>query len=194
METTVSILIGIGLSAATGFRIFLPFLVVSVAAYTGNLTLSESFRWIGTEPALIAFGTATVIEILAYFIPWLDNLLDTFATPSAVIAGAIIMVAVMADLPPLIKWALAIIAGGGISGIFQSGTTLLRLTSTSTTGGIANPGISAGEGIAAVILSILAIFLPVIAVVFVIIILLLIIKWRKKYRKDKAAAKSTMYV
>ena len=103
MEAITSILLGIGLSAATGFRIFVPFLVASVAAITGYLPLSPSFEWIGTYPALIAFGAATIIEIAAYYIPWLDNVLDSIATPAAFIAGAILMVAVVSGLPPLAK-------------------------------------------------------------------------------------------
>ena len=110
METFTSILLGIGLSAATGFRIFVPFFVASVAALTGYLPLSPSFEWIGTYPALVAFGAATILEIGVYYIPWLDNLLDSIATPAAFIAGAILMVAVVSGLPPLAKWALAIIA------------------------------------------------------------------------------------
>ena len=128
METLTSILLGIGLSAATGFRIFVPFLVASIAAITGYLPLSPSFEWIGTYPALILFGAATILEIAAYYIPWLDNLLDSIATPAAFVAGAILMVAVVSGLPPLAKWALAIIAGSGAAGIVQTGTTIDKIS------------------------------------------------------------------
>jgi hypothetical protein len=172
VETTTSILLGIGLSAATGFRIFVPFLVASIAALTGYLPLSHSFEWIGTYPALIAFGAATILEIAAYYIPWLDNLLDTIATPAAFIAGAILMVAVVSGLPPLAKWALAIIAGSGAAGIVQTGTTVTRAASTTTTGGLANPVVSTVEAGSSFGLSLLAIFIPVIAGLITIILLL----------------------
>jgi hypothetical protein len=171
LETITSILLGIGLSAATGFRIFVPFLVASIAAITGYLPLSPSFEWIGTYPALIVFGAATIIEIAAYYIPWLDNLLDSIATPAAFIAGAILMVAVVSGLPPLVKWALAIIAGSGAAGIVQTGTTLTRAASTTTTGGIANPVVSTVEAGSSFGLSILAILIPVFAGVIAIFIL-----------------------
>jgi len=171
METITSILLGIGLSAATGFRIFVPFLVASVASLTGYLPLSSSFEWIGTYPALIAFGAATILEIAAYYIPWFDNLLDSVATPAAFIAGAILMVAVVSGLPPLAKWALAIIAGSGAAGIVQTGTTMTRLASTTTTGGIANPIVSTVEAGSSFGLSLLAILLPVIAGLVTIIFL-----------------------
>ena len=171
METFTSILLGIGLSAATGFRIFVPFLVASLAAIAGYLPLSPSFEWIGTYPALIVFGAATILEITAYFIPWFDNLLDSIATPAAFIAGAILMVAVVSGLPPLVKWALAIIAGSGAAGIVQTGTTVTRAASTTTTGGLANPVVSTVEAGFSIGLSILAILLPVIAGLITIVLL-----------------------
>jgi hypothetical protein len=171
METITSILLGVGLSAATGFRIFIPFFVASIAAITGYLPLSNSFEWIGTYPALIAFGVATIFEIAAYYIPWFDNLLDSIATPAAFIAGAILMVAVVSGLPPLAKWALAIIAGSGAAGIVQTGTTLTRATSTATTGGLANPVVSTVEAGSSFGLSLLAILLPVIAGIITIVLL-----------------------
>jgi len=171
METITSIFLGIGLSAATGFRIFVPFLVASVASLIGYLPLSPSFEWIGTYPALIAFGAATLLEITAYYIPWLDNLLDSIATPAAFIAGAILMVAVVSGLPPLAKWALAIIAGSGAAGIVQTGTTVTRAASTATTGGLANPVVSTAEAGSSFGLSLLAVFIPVVAALLTIILL-----------------------
>jgi hypothetical protein len=171
LETITSILLGFGLSAATGFRIFIPFLVASVASITGYLPLSHSFEWIGTYPALIAFGVATIFEIAAYYIPWFDNLLDSIATPAAFIAGAILMVAVVSGLSPLAKWALAIIAGSGAAGIVQTGTTLTRAASTATTGGLANPVVSTVEAGSSFGLSLLAILLPVIAGLITIVLL-----------------------
>jgi hypothetical protein len=171
LETITSILLGIGLSAATGFRIFVPFLVASIASLTGYLPLSPAFEWIGTYPALIAFGVATILEIAAYYIPWFDNILDSIATPAAFIAGAILMVAVVSGLPPLAKWALAIIAGSGAAGIVQTGTTVTRAASTATTGGLANPVVSTVEAGSSFGLSLLAIFIPVIAGLITIILL-----------------------
>ena len=185
METVTSILLGIGLSAATGFRIFVPFLVASIAAISGYLPLSSSFEWIGTYPALILFGAATILEIAAYYIPWFDNLLDSIATPSAFVAGAILMVAVVSGLPPLAKWALAIIAGSGAAGIVQTGTTLTRAASTTTTGGLANPIVSTVEAGSSFGLSLLTILLPVVAGLITIVLLFWLSSKVIKKIKDK---------
>src|SRR5262245_17449136 len=120
MELALSICLGIGLSAACGFRVFVPLLGMSAAALAGHLHLAPGFDWIGTWPALACFLTATILEIGAYYIPWLDNLLDSMATPAAVIAGSLITAAVVTDMSPLLKWSLAIIAGGGTAGVIQS--------------------------------------------------------------------------
>ena len=140
LDIAVSVALGVGLAAATGFRVFLPMLVVSIAANTGHLPLADSFAWIGTPPALILLGVAAIAEILGYYIPGVDNLLDTLATPAALVAGTIISAAVITDLPPTVKWATAVIAGGGIAGLIQSTSALLRAKSTVFTGGLGNPG------------------------------------------------------
>jgi len=84
---TLSIVLGVGLAAATGFRVFVPMLILSGAAYTGHLSLDESFTWLGSPAALTMLGVAAVAEIVAYYVPGVDNLLDTLATPGAFIAG-----------------------------------------------------------------------------------------------------------
>src|SRR6476660_1275128 len=145
LEIAVSVALGVGLAAATGFRVFLPMLVLSIAANTGHLALADSFAWIGTLPALILLGVAAVVEIIAYYIPGVDNLLDTLATPAALVAGTVVSAAVMTDLPPMVKWTAAVIAGGGIAGLTQGVTAMLRAKSTVLTGGFGNLAIATAE-------------------------------------------------
>ena len=185
-EILLTILMGIGLSAASGFRIFIPFLVISIASLTGNLTLADSFSWIGTYPALVTFGVATVLEIVGYYIPWVDNILDTITSPMAVIAGAILMASVVTDISPLFKWTLAIIAGGGIAGTIQALTGVTRVASSVTTGGLGNPAVSTVESGSSLTLSAFAIFIPVIAAIVVIALLV----WATKTLVNRFTAKS----
>ncbi len=167
METALSIFVGIGLSAACGFRVFVPFLLMSIAALSGHLSLAPGFEWIGTLYALLAFGTATVVEVLAYYVPWLDNLLDALATPLAIVAGTVATASIVGDLSPFLKWSLALVAGGGTASLIQLATVALRGTSTATTGGLGNPVVATGELLGSVITTILAIVLPVVAVILV---------------------------
>lgn len=186
-EILLTILMGISLSAACGFRIFVPFLVISIASLSGNLTLADSFSWIGTVPALITFSIATIVEIAGYYIPWIDNILDTIASPVAVIAGIILTASVVTGMSPLLKWTLAIIAGGGVAGTIQALTGVTRITSTSTTGGIGNPVFSSFELGSSATLASAAIFLPVIAGIIVLALLV----WAVKTLTKRFTAKSS---
>jgi hypothetical protein len=166
-EVALSIALGVGLAAAVGFRVFLPMLVMSIAAYSGHLHLSSGFAWLGSAPALLMLAIAAVLEIIAYYIPGVDNLLDALASPAALIAGTVVSAAVMADLPPLVKWTTAVIAGGGAAGLTQGITSLLRLKSTALTVGLGNHAVASGELAGALGVSLLALAAPVVAVALV---------------------------
>lgn len=183
---------GIGLSAASGFRAFVPLLLTSLAARNGYLTLSPGMEWLITDPALIALATATVVEILAYYTPWLDNLLDTIATPAAVLAGVVVTAAVTPDLPPLLRWVVAIIAGGGTAAVIQASTVLLRLKSTALTGGLGNPIIATGELVGSVGMAVLALFVPLVCLVLVTTIC--VFAFRKGGRTVRARRKASRLV
>lgn len=182
-ETIFSILIGIGLAASVGFRVFVPLFALSIAAHYNIIPLNESWAWVGSATAIITLGIATIVEIVAYFIPWLDNLLDTVAIPLAAIAGTAVMISTVAGLDPVMTWALAIIAGGGTATAIQTSSTAARMTSTATTAGIANPIVSTVETGTSIVLSILSIFVPIIAILFLIFIFWLIFKVYKKFKK-----------
>lgn len=176
METLLSICIGIGLSAACGFRIFVPPLVMSIAALLGHLPLSADFAWIGTYPALIAFTAATCVEVAGYYIPLVDHVLDIVSTPIAVAVGTVITAALLPDSDPLLQWTLAVIAGGGSAGIVQAATGIARLSSTALTVGLGNAIVSTVEAGSSLILSVLAILLPVFTVGLVAALLILILR------------------
>ncbi len=177
METTfVSIAIGVGLAAACGFRIFVPLLIISGAARAGHLELADSFQWMGSTPALIAFGSATALEIAAYYVPFFDNLLDTVATPSAVVAGILASASQVTDLDPLLGWSIAIIGGGGAAGAVQGLTTVTRGISSMATAGFGNPVFSTVEAGASIVMTVLAIVLPLVAVFGVLVLLYVAVK------------------
>ncbi|HEY0767328.1 MAG TPA: DUF4126 domain-containing protein [Steroidobacteraceae bacterium] len=166
-DLALSIALGVGLAAAVGFRVFLPMLVMSVAAYSGHLTLSSGFAWLGSTAALVMLSVAALLEIFAYYLPGVDNLLDALATPAALLAGTVVSAAVLTDLPPMVKWTTAVIAGGGAAGLTQSLTAVLRAKSTLMTGGLGNHVLATAELGAALLVSLLALAAPVAAVALV---------------------------
>ena len=185
----IGIALGIGLAAATGFRVFLPLLVAGIAAHFGHLPLSDGFQWLGSTPALITLSVAAVVEVLAYYIPGVDHALDVLASPATVIAGIVASAAVMTDLPPSIVWPLAIIGGGGIAGLTKGSTALVRAKSGLMTGGLANPVVSTVETAGATGLSLLAIATPVICLVLVVVLLIWAVRKAGKlvFRRRKQA-------
>jgi len=187
LDTVISIFLGVGLAASAGFRIFLPLFALSLAAYFEVWELNESWLWIGSLTAVLTLGIATLIEIFAYFIPWIDNLLDSIALPLAAIAGTAVMVSTVANLDPVVTWSLAIIAGGGTASAIKGANAAGRLTSTATTGGIANPIVATVETGTAAVVTTASIFAPTFAAILVIAILFFIFSI---YRKLKPKSKT----
>lgn len=189
VDTVLSVLIGLGLAAACGFRIFVPLLIMSLAsrAEVGHLVLGEHFAWIGSTPALVAFSVATVLEIAGYYIPWVDNLLDAVATPTAVVAGILVTASAMTDVSPLLKWTLAILAGGGTTAVFQGFTAMVRHISSFTTGGLGNPVVATVEAGSSALLAVLAITVPAVAFLFVVGLLYLGVR-KLLFRRPAARA------
>jgi Domain of unknown function (DUF4126) len=173
VETALSVLAGVGLSAAAGFRVFVPLLVTSLAARSGHLQLSAGFAWIASDAALVAFAVATGLEVLGYYIPWVDHALDVVATPAALVAGVVLTASVVTGLDPFLRWSLAVVAGGGAAASFQGLTAGVRGISTLTTGGLGNPLVATTEAGVSIGLALLAVALPVVAVAAVVALLYL---------------------
>src|SRR6516164_3359100 len=170
-DFALSAVLGIGLAAATGFRVFLPMLVMSAAAYSGHLPLDSGFAWLATPSALTMLAVAAVAEILAYYVPGVDNLLDALATPAAFVAGTVVSAAVITDLPPMVKWMAAVIAGGGMAGIMQGMTAILRAKSTVLTGGLGNSLIATAQLVGSLLASLLTLAAPLAALALVVFFL-----------------------
>ena len=190
-ETILSFLLGIGLSAAVGFRVFVPMLIVSLASMAGWITLSPGFQWMGTPLAALVFAVATLVELLGFLIPWVSNALDSIATPAATIAGVIMMAAVLTDMHPVARWALAIVAGGGVALTVQGATVVTRAVAAGSTAGAANPVVAILEAIGALVVTITTIVIPFIMGVLVLIAVVLLLRIViPKFRAIRAGRKA----
>jgi len=180
-EIIIAIAIGFGLSASCGFRVFVPMLVASIAAKMGIFPVSDGFQWLAGWSAIICFGTATVVEILAYYIPFIDNMLDTITTPLAIGGGTLLMTSVLPIDNDFLKWASGFIVGGGAAATVQSGSVITRIASSKLTAGTGNAVVATGEHAAALGTSVLALFIPLlIASVLVLLIFYIIMKLGKE--------------
>ena len=201
MNEFMAIFAGVGLAAACGFRVFVPLFIASIAANTGmeldflgGFNLEEvlgEHHWLGSTPVMIMLGVATVVEVASYYVPWLDNALDTIATPLAVAAGTVISGTMLPEFmgDGSFKWAVAMIAGGGTAGVVQGATVITRGTSSATTGGIGNPAISTAELGGSVLTAVLAVLIPLLAGVLVLLLLYFTIRTVFRYFKRRAEAK-----
>lgn len=174
-EMILSIFLGIGLAASSGFRVFVPLFALSCAAYFHIIPLNDSWQWVASTPALIILGVASIAESISYLIPLVDHLLDTVAVPLAGIAGTLVMASTLTDMSPAMTWALSIMAGGGAAATIKGTAATTRVASTATTGGLANPAVSVAETGTAIGLSALSIFSPMFAMIALIIGLLMMI-------------------
>ena len=188
--TILAALMGLSLASASGFRVFLPPFLLSIAVRTDtlvNLDLSDtSFAVFDSNAAVLVLGIACLAEFAAYYVPWLDNLLDTIATPAAVLSGVGMSSMVLVGTDPIMQWSFAIIAGGGSAGIIQLTTVAIRGLSSTLTLGFGNSFVASGENIASVVLTIAALLAPLIAAIFAIIIILLLV--RQVIRKPKESS------
>jgi hypothetical protein len=185
METLLSLLVGLGLSAACGFRVFVPLLVLSIAGYSGQVQFAKGFEWLASEPALVAFSVATLLEIAGYYIPVVDNFLDSIATPAAVVAGTLVTASMVTNVSPFLQWSLAAVAGGGIAGVVQATTVITRGASTAFTAGLGNPVVATIELGSSVASSIMAFFAPglVLLGVFSLLGVAIFVASRRRNRK-----------
>ena len=189
-DIILALCMGLGLAAASGFRVFLPPFLLSIAvradAVEVDLT-NTSLEYFDSNVAVILLGMATLAELAGYYVPWVDNLLDTIASPAAIVAGTGMTAIVLGESDPVIQWSLAIIAGGGVSAAVQGATVVTRGVTTAITGGVGNPVVSTGENIASIILTIIAIILPILAAILVVILFTMIVKKTVKKAKPSSA-------
>ncbi len=185
MEMVFSVLLGVGLAASSGFRVFVPLFALSCASYFHIIELNAAWAWAGSITALIILGVASIVESVSYLVPVVDNLLDTIAVPLAGVAGTLVMASTLTDMSSAMTWALAIVAGGVAAASIKGSVAATRAVSTATTGGLANPAVSVAETGTAIGLSALSIFAPILAMValFVGLIFFIFLMTKLKNRK-----------
>ncbi len=187
-ESLLSIGAGFALAAAAGLRVFVPLLAVSLAAQGGWIELTPSFDWLATRAATLALLTATLAEVVAYYVPFLDNALDTIAAPAAVIAGILASASVLTDLPPWLQYTVAIVGAGGTAGLVHASTSMVRLKSSAATAGIGNPIVATLELAGSLVVSALALIAPIIALALVVRIVVFVARRVNAWRLANARA------
>jgi len=160
---------GLGLAASAGLRAFLPMLIVGLAARLDLVELAGGFAWLESWPAITVFAVAVAAELGADKFPVVDHFLDMFQMIVKPVAGALLAASVTTDWTPLYLVVFSVIAGAASAGVVHVTKSKLRLASSLTTAGTANPVLSLGEDAVALTASVGAILVPaVVALVFLV--------------------------
>lgn len=185
-------LMGISLAAASGFRVFLPPFLLSLAARFNVVwfldidLIGTQFEFFTSTLSIVVLGIATVAEFAAFYAPWIDNALDTIATPASIMAGVAMTAIVLEGNDPIIQWAIAIVAGGGVAATIQSATVATRGLSSTFTFGLGNSAVATGENVASVALTLIAILIPFLSALFVLLIVTLLLRMKRKKKEPVA--------
>lgn len=166
---------GFGLSAAAGLNAFLPLLTVGILARFDLIQLQAPFSLLTHPLVLLIIAALAVLEFIGDKVPVVDHALHTAGLVVHPIAGAVLFVAANSSIGS-VDPTLAAIGGLVMAGSAHLARSALRTTSTAATGGTANPVLSFAEDATSLVLTVLAILLPVLA--FIIIIVLAFVVWR----------------
>ena len=148
------------------------------------MQLAENFSWLASDPAFVVFLVAAIFEIAGYYLPIIDNFLDTLATPAAVVAGTLITAAFLVDMEPWLQWVLGVVAGGGTAGAVHATMVVARAASTVTTGGLGNPVVATVETGYSFLGSLLAVVIaPLALAVSVLLICAGVFIWIRRRRR-----------
>ncbi|CEG22133.1 hypothetical protein BN1080_01054 [Planococcus massiliensis] len=184
MEMILAICIGLALSATTGFRVFTPLLITGLFVRADWLSLAEGFSWIGSTPALIAFGVATVLEITVNYIPAVGSFMKVLETPLAALAGILLTASFIGDMSPFLEWSIAIIGGGGIATTSHAAVASVKGASETV---LMSPAVAGIEDATATAVPILIFIIPILAIVFLIVLAIIFLKiYRRFFSKPKA--------
>ncbi|GAA0506085.1 DUF4126 domain-containing protein [Deinococcus depolymerans] len=159
MELLSGLLSSLGLSGAAGLNAFVPLLLVGLLSRFGVLGLNEPFDLLGNTWVLVGVGVLGLLDFVGDKIPGVDHALHLLGGVVNTAAGAVLFAAQsgVADVPPALSMALGLIVAGGV----HATRTAIRPVATATTGGLGNPVVSGVEDGTSLLLSVLAVFVPV---------------------------------
>jgi hypothetical protein len=179
-----SLLAAFGLSGAAGLNAWIPLLAVSLLSRAGQLELPDGYDWLESTPALILLGAAFVLDFVGDKVPAIDSLLHAAGTVVHPAAGAIVFAApteVPTDVPSIVLFAL----GASVAGSLHATRATVRPVSTTMTAGAGNPALSLGEDIASAVLSVVAVFVPILGAICLLAVVVVAVLWWRRIRRSR---------
>jgi len=166
------LLTAFGLASASGLNAYIPLLTVAlIARLTNLLKLNPPFDILTNEWVIGVLVLLLIVEIVVDKIPAADTINDVIQTFVRPTAGAILFAASTSaiDLNPILAVILGLVLAFGV----HATKATARPVVTASTGGIGNPVVSTAEDVVSLVVSILALAVPIL----IGIVLALIIAW-----------------
>ncbi len=160
-----ALLTGLGLAAPAGLNAYLPLLILALAdRFSSAVTLGRPYHFLTTNWGIAIIIILLTIEVVVDKVPGLDHANDLLGSAIRPAAGAVVAMAATSDtnLNPVVALLLGLFAAGSV----HTAKAITRPAVTLATGGLGNPLVSMAEDAAAAITSIVAIFVPILALGF----------------------------
>ena len=187
MDLYLKILIGLGLSAASGFRLFVPFAILSIFSISGIYNTTSTPFIFSSDLFLVIFIILSVSEVLLFYNPWIDNMLDLISTPASIFSGIILTYFVLYDMEIYLRLLISVILGGLVSLNVQLLTVKARSSTSIFSKGNGNQIVSTIENISSIFISILVLKFPLagifVSAIIIYLIYTFIIKKGRQVRK-----------
>jgi hypothetical protein len=177
-----SLLAAFGLSGAAGLNAWIPLLAVGLLSRAGQLELADGYDWLTSTPALIALGVLFVLDFVGDKVPAIDSLLHAVGTLVHPAAGAIVFAGpteIPTDVPSIVLFAL----GAAVAGSLHATRATVRPVSTTMTAGAGNPVLSLTEDIGSAVLSVVAVFAPILGALCLIVVVVVAVLWWRRVRR-----------
>ncbi len=186
MDALFGVFSAFGLSSAAGLNAYIPLLAVGLLGRLEYLTLQNPYSVLTSTPVLAILAGLTLIDFIADKVPAVDHVTHVIGGLVHPIAGAIVFASqnnLLSDVHPAISLAAGFVMAGG----FHATRAAVRPVATATTAGVGNPVLSLLEDVVSLVLSVLAIFAPLIALVLFIALLFVVVRaWQRLRRRTSA--------
>jgi hypothetical protein len=165
-----ALLTGLGLAAPAGLNAYVPLLILALAdRLSAAVTLERPYHFLSSNWGIAIVVLLLTVEVVVDKVPGLDHVNDLVQSAIRPAAGAVLAMAATSDvasLNPVVSLVLGLFAAGSV----HAAKATARPAVTLATGGLGNPLVSLAEDAVAAIASVLAIFVPILAVALLLLL------------------------
>ena len=191
-------LTGTGLAASAGLNAYIPLMIMGLLArFTGAINLPQGWEWLGNGWVLAILTALLAVEVVADKVPVVDHVNDVVQTVVRPTAGGIVFGAGSSSQTATVtdparffgshQW-VPIAAGVIVALCVHSVKAASRPVVNATTAGLGAPVASTAEDFTSVVLSLLAILLPVLVllgIVLLVVAAVWVIRRRRRRKREQ---------